>query len=86
MLTYVTAIATAATLAISPLFVSDCARDAKPTRPAWQEVLRNLAPRVSTNNTTISVTSRPTYFLSGVEQSALRRALLRSVEIVSSPA
>lgn len=86
MLTYVTAIATAATLIISPLFVSEAEKESKPTRPAWYEVLRDLTARVSPANT-ISITSRrPTYFLSSVEQSALRRALLRSVEIVSSPA
>ena len=86
MLTYVTAIATAATLIISPLFVSDTEKESKPTLPSWNEVLRDLTARVSSANT-ISITSRrPTYFLSSVEQSALRRALLRSVEIVSSSA
>ena len=85
MFTYVAAFAIAATLTITPLIVSRPAtpQDNRKTKAAWVEL--NVARIMDINIVdTISLAcQRPAYFLSKTEQTALKRALLSSVRIIS---
>lgn len=82
MLSYVAAIATAVTLMISPTLSSaqDSTGRKEPTKWAKKTDMRTVEIA-----TIIEISGvKPLYFLSSVEQQAFRKALLRSVRIVSS--
>ncbi len=84
MFTYVTAIAIAATLTVSPIVsrITTLVQDNKVAKAAWVE----LKERISGINIVDIISladQRSTYFLSIVEQRALKRALLRSVRVIS---
>lgn len=83
MLTYVTAIATAVTLTITPIIVSKSARDnIQANKVTWAEHGMALRSSIQIVDVISLAGQRPDYFLSGIEQGALKRALLRSVKII----
>jgi len=84
MFTYVTAIAIAATLTVCPMIVSRISTPAqeKAPKPAWIEYRAQTAD-INIVDIISLAGQGATYFLSIAEQKALKRALLRSVRIVS---
>lgn len=82
MLTYVAAVATAATLMISPILARDDVF-AREKADAGRWTIPAATPRSVAITTTIAVTSPPApYYLSPQEQRILKKALIRSARIV----
>ena len=83
MFTYVAAVATAATLLISPMLVRDSDTSKKSsTAIKWTAPVSGARTSVSISSV-ISLSGNETlYFLSEVEQRLLKKALLRSAKIV----
>lgn len=82
-LTYITAIATAFTLTITPVVVSKAAREnIQSKKVVWIEHGMALRSNIQISDVISLVGQRPEYFLSKIEQGALKRALLRSVKII----
>lgn len=83
MLTYITAIATAVTLTITPVVVSKSAREnIQANKVTWAESGMALRSNILIADVISLAGQRPDYYLSKVEQGALKRALLRSVKII----
>ena len=83
MLTYITAIATAVTLTITPVVVSKSAREnIQANKVIWAESGVALRSNIQIADVISLAGQRPGYYLSRVEQGALKRALLRSVKII----
>jgi len=83
MLTYITAIATAVTLTITPVVVSKSAREnIQANKVTWAEYGMALRSNIQIADVISLAGQRPGYYLSRVEQGALKRALLRSVKII----
>lgn len=83
MLTYITAIATAVTLTITPVVVSKSAREnIQANKVTWAEYGMALRSSIQIADVISLAGQRPGYYLSKVEQGALKRALLRSVKII----
>lgn len=78
--TYITAIATAITLSITPIVVSKSSREN--IQVTWSKENRASRVQIQIANIISLVDQRPVYFLSNVEQGALKRALFRSVKII----
>lgn len=83
MLTYITAIATAVTLTITPVVVSKSAREnISANKVTWAEHGMALRSNIQIAGVISLVGQRPDYYLSRAEQGALKRALLRSAKII----
>lgn len=83
MLTYITAIATAVTLTITPVIVSKSAREnIQANKVIWAESGVALRSNIQIADVISLAGQRPGYYLSRAEQGALKRALLRSVKII----
>lgn len=83
MLTYITAIATAVTLTITPVIVSKSAREnIQANKVIWAESSVALRSNIQIADVISLAGQRPGYYLSRAEQGALKRALLRSVKII----
>lgn len=78
-----TAIATAVTLTITPIMVSNSAfEDIQANKVTWAKHSMALSPNIQIADVISLAGQRPGYFLSRSEQGALKRALLRSVKII----
>jgi hypothetical protein len=82
MLAYVAAVATAATLMISPILAGDGGSVKK--REAVRALEPAKLPSTQIPTSILIVDAAPPYVLSDIEQRILKRALLRSVRIVHS--
>lgn len=83
MLTYITAIATAITLTITPVVVSKSAREnTQENKVTWAKYGMASHAGIQIADVISLVSQRPGYFLSKAEQGALKRALLRSVKVI----
>lgn len=82
-LKYITSIATAVTLTITPVIVSKPTREnEQANKVIWPEQGMALRSNIQIDDV-ISLAGPPLgYFLSSSEQGALKRALLRSVKII----
>ena len=83
MLIYITALATAITLTITPVVINKSSREnSHENKVAWPKNSVASSNSIQITDVISLVGQRPIYFLSKVEQSALKRALLRSVKII----
>lgn len=82
-LKYITSIATAVTLTITPIIISKSAREnVQANKVTWAEQGMALRSNIQIVDVISLAGQRPDYFLSRAEQGALKRALLRSVKII----
>lgn len=81
MFTYITAIATAVTLTITPVVVNKSLGESAPSKVTWAEYGKTLSS-IQIADVIALTGQRPSYFLSKFEQGALRRALLRSAKVI----
>lgn len=83
MLTYIAAFATAITLTITPVVDSKSTHEnTRTNKTIWAEYNLTSCSSINIADTISLAGQRPSYFLSKVEQGALKRALLRSVKII----
>lgn len=83
MFTYITSIATAITLTITPVVVSKAAcENIQANKITWAKHSMALRSSFPIADIISLVGQRPGYFLSKAEQGALKRALLRSVKVI----
>ena len=81
MLTYVAAVATAVTLMISPILSG--ANDADPEKQSVKWTKPSMSRTIEMPRSIEISGVAPLYYMSVAEQRVLRKALLRSVKIVS---
>lgn len=81
-LRYVTSIATAVTLTITPIIVKSTRENILANKVTWAKHGMALRSNIQIVDVISLAGQRPGYFLSKAEQGALRRALLRSVRII----